>query len=191
MSAAVIQFSTRRQQLIQLADPLRRQDDDEGPVESVLDPADPVRPQLPKELSRVHDARQLEGGGRSGKRSEAMGSRMLVRPLGAVVRQPEHCADVVRETLQAVDARLDVAVPMRLESCDRAFRGTRARARADAGRTRPVVASRCGVCAGRSRSAAGRRSARPPRTRIASSPRCSIHVSTLAQQASAGRLRPD
>jgi hypothetical protein len=39
------------------------------------------------------------------------------------VCQPEHCADVVRKTLQAVDVRLDVAVPMRLESCDRAFEG--------------------------------------------------------------------
>jgi len=56
-----------RHELVQIADPLRRKDDDERPVEAVLDPADPLRLQVPEELQRMRHARQLKGGGRSGE----------------------------------------------------------------------------------------------------------------------------
>jgi hypothetical protein len=57
-----------RHELVQIADPLWRKDDDEGPVQSVFDPADPLSPQLAEELQRMRHARQLKGSGRSGER---------------------------------------------------------------------------------------------------------------------------
>jgi len=60
-------FLDTRHELVQIADPLWRKDDDEGPVEAVLDPADPLRTQFPEELQRMRDARHLKGGGRSGE----------------------------------------------------------------------------------------------------------------------------
>ncbi len=52
-----------RQQLVELADPLWCVDDDEGPVEPVLDPTTPVRLQLREEVRRVRHRRQLERSG--------------------------------------------------------------------------------------------------------------------------------
>src|SRR5258705_13419177 len=49
-----------RQELIQLADLLGRQHNDESSVKAILDPAEPVRLQLLEELQRVSQGGQLE-----------------------------------------------------------------------------------------------------------------------------------
>src|SRR4051794_24684648 len=59
----------------------------------------------------------------AGKVGEHLRFRTSSGPRMVVAPQAEHCADVVRETLQTVDVRFHVAVPVRLETGDRAFQG--------------------------------------------------------------------
>src|SRR4051812_27670419 len=75
---------------------------------------------------RSSNAYVTHGSSKAAVAAGKVGEHLMLRtsaPRSVVVGHAENCADVIREALQTVDVRLDVAVPVRLESCDRPFQG--------------------------------------------------------------------